>query len=100
MTLKECKQTIAIKMGFKDWSDLKNNHSKDGLEITMGEVAELYARSKWDEALKAAVANAKLSILLKERGKDDWGPIVSDTARLQSGAQVTIDVDSILNLKP
>lgn len=46
MKLDKVKHIIAKKHGFKDWSHLRDHHSKHGLEITLNEVAELYAKSK------------------------------------------------------
>lgn len=56
MTLKECKDQVAKKHGEKSWKHLEEN----GFGIGTGELlsyadeaAELYARSKWDEACEA-----------------------------------------------
>jgi len=44
MTLHEAKEEIAKRMKFSSWDDVRNHHSVRGMETTMGEVAELYAR--------------------------------------------------------
>lgn len=61
-TFDQCKDEVAIKNQWKEWSDLVNWHTEKNLEIEihqgfMQEVAELYAqevaKDAWDRACEA-----------------------------------------------
>lgn len=64
-------------------------------------VCERYARECVKASLEKAAENAKVEVNLTDRDKKtrqvikEWGPIVSDSARMQSDAKVTVNKSSI-----
>ena len=93
MTLIGIKANKAYKMHYKDWADLKAKQSKDGLEVTMNEIAELYSQSQNSELLdKVRRMEEELS---DETVKDE---LIESTAKenLELHAKIT-ELESDLN---
>ena len=53
MTLEEAKNQTAITYKFESWKDLKSKLSAVDVLPFFNDAADLYAKSKWEEACKA-----------------------------------------------
>jgi hypothetical protein len=50
MTYQEAKDQVAVKHGHKDWKIAEYRVGRNDIDVMYSEAAELYAKSKWEEA--------------------------------------------------
>lgn len=63
MTLQEAKNQVAKNNGWDDWNHiLFSERSQESKDILFTMAAELYARSKWDEACEETIEDVKCRI--------------------------------------
>lgn len=89
--LQTIQNTVAKEFNYKDYDNflLMDDKPKTSVHFFIGEVCKRYAFEVAKASLKKASEKARLKTTFKDQ------VIQSDFARLQSGAQVSVDKESI-----
>jgi hypothetical protein len=92
---------VAEEWNFTSWATVPAKFVRKMWPQVCSKYASEYARECVKASLEKAAENAKVEVNLTDKDKKtrqvikEWGPIVSDSARMQSDAKVTVNKSSI-----